>query len=72
MSVTILCSVTTGDVMRVPDEFEDIPLGDAYVLEKMPDRVACVRQSPVDFLQGETGNGVTKTHVSIPGIQETE
>lgn len=53
-------------VLRIDDVVEDVPLGNADVLQQMPERAIHVRWDGVVVLLGEVRNGVLERHVRLP------
>jgi hypothetical protein len=58
-------------VLRVAREFENIPLGDAQVLENFPRRVLCAFRPFAAEFDGEVLEDRIEIRVSIAAFEET-
>lgn len=54
------------------DVVEDVLLGQAHVLQQMPEGVVAAGRRGVDVLRREIGHGVLKIHVRLPFDQQVD
>src|SRR3981081_3305062 len=59
-------------MLRVTAEIQDVPLGEAHVLEQHPGGVGEVRDSYAGELQGPVGYGVVEGDVPPAAFQQVE
>jgi hypothetical protein len=52
-------------MVRIADEFQDIPLGNTHVFQKMPRTVWDTGSLAVDVLKGEVFDYTLKAHMGI-------
>ena len=57
------------DMLRVAAEVQDVPLGEAHVLEQHPGGVREVRDFDADELQGPVAHGVVEVDVRPAAFQ---
>jgi hypothetical protein len=57
-------------MLRVPDEFQDVPLGDADVLHEVPEGIGGAGWLVVDEFRRETGNRFLEAHMGVAAVEK--
>jgi hypothetical protein len=57
-------------MFRIPAKFQNVPLGDTYVLEQLPSRVGSSLRLFPSKLAGETGQNRLHIDMSLPAAQQ--